>query len=105
MSTSKESRLKAKGWRTGSVRDFLGLSKEEAAYVELRHHLAKTLRDHRERQHLTQVGAAKLLKSSQSRVAKMEAGDATVSLDLMFKSLFKLGVSPTTLARAVGRCA
>ncbi len=105
MSTTKESRLKAKGWRTGSAQEFLGLSDEEAAYVELRHQLAKTFRDHRKRQHITQVGAANLLKSSQSRVAKREAGDATVSLDLMFRSLLKLGVSSTTLARAVGRCA
>ncbi len=105
MSASKETRLKAKGWRSGSVQDFLGLSNEEAAYVELRHQLARTFRDHRKRQQLTQVGAAKLLKSSQSRVAKMEAGDASVSLDLMFRSLLKLGVSSSTLARAVGRCA
>lgn len=105
MSTRKELSRKAKAWRTGSVQDFLGLSDEEAAYVELRHQLARTFRDHRKRQRLTQVGAAKLLKSSQSRVAKMEAGDATVSLDLMIRSLLKLGVSSTTLARAVGRCA
>jgi ribosome-binding protein aMBF1 (putative translation factor) len=105
MSNSKESRLKAKGWRTGTAQEFLGQSDEEAAYVELRHQLARTFRDHRKRQGLTQVGAAKLLKSSQSRVAKMEAGDATVSLDLMFRSLLKMGVSSSTLARAVGRCA
>jgi len=105
VSTRKELSRKAKAWRTGSVQDFLGLSDEEAAYVELRHQLARTFRDHRKRQRLTQVGAAKLLKSSQSRVAKMEAGDATVSLDLMIRSLLKLGVSSTTLARAVGRCA
>lgn len=105
MSSSKELRLKAKGWRTGSVQEFLGLSDEEAAYLELKHQLAKTLRNHRERQNLTQLGAAKLLRSSQSRVAKMEAGDASVSLDLLFRALLKLGVTSESLARAVRRCA
>lgn len=105
MGTTKEARLKAKGWRSGSAQEFLGLSDEEAAYVELRHQLARTFRDHRRRQQLTQLAAAKLLKSSQSRVAKLEAGDATVSLDLMFRSLLKLGVPMSTLARAVKRCA
>lgn len=47
MSSGKESRLKAKGWRSGSAQDFLGLSDEETAHVELRHRLARTFRDHR----------------------------------------------------------
>ena len=34
---------------------------------------------------------ARKLKSSQSRVAKMEAGAADVSLDLLFRGFFALG--------------
>lgn len=104
-SRAKESRLKAKGWKTGTVKEFLGLTDDEAAYVELKHQLAMILREERRRQRLSQEGAAKVLKSSQSRVAKMEAGDRTVSLDLLFRSLLRLGVSTETLARAVRRCA
>ena len=36
---------------------------------------------------------AKKLNSSQSRVAKLEAASADVSLDLMFRGLFALGGS------------
>ena len=103
--TTRSARLAAAGWRSGSTQDFLGLSDDEAAYIKLRMQLAKTLRVQRERAQLTQEDAAKLLGSSQSRIAKMESGDPTVSLDLLFRALFKLGVSGATLARAVRRCA
>jgi len=104
-STAKSARLAAAGWRSGSAQDFLGLSDEEAAYIELRIQLAKTLRAQRASAQLTLQAAAKILGSSQSRIAKMESGDPTVSLDLLFRALFKLGVSGETLARAVRRCA
>lgn len=99
---TKATRLRAAGWRSGSAEDFLGLTQEEARYVELRLRLASAFREYRQHRHLTQVAAAKLLRSSQSRVAKMEAGDATVSLDLLFRSLFRLGASHRVLVRAVG---
>jgi hypothetical protein len=41
-----------------------------------------------------------MLKSSQSRVAKMECGDPTVSLDLLVKSLLAIGVSKESIAKA-----
>ena len=105
MRTTKKSQVAHRGWRTGTVQDFLGLTDEEAAYVELRHQLAKSLRELRIRLNLTQIDAAKRLKSSQSRVAKMEAADATVSLDLLLRALLTLGASPEMLARTMRRCA
>jgi transcriptional regulator with XRE-family HTH domain len=57
------------------------------------------------RLNLTQIDAAKRLKSSQSRVAKMEAADANVSLDLLLRALLTLGASPEMLARTMRRCA
>ncbi len=105
MRTTKKSRAAKKGWRTGTVQEFLGLTDDEAAYVELRHQLAKALQELRIRLKLTQIDAAKRLKSSQSRVAKMEAADATVSLDLLLRALLALGASPEMLARAMRRCA
>jgi predicted XRE-type DNA-binding protein len=99
---TRDARLRAAGWRSGSAADFLGLREEEARYVELRMRLADAFREHRQHRHLTQLAAAKLLGSSQSRVAKMESGDATVSLDLLFRSLFRLGASRHVLVRALG---
>ena len=101
MQASKRRKLEKKGWRLGSAREFLGLSDEEAAYVELRLRLADSLRDRRTRRNLTQAAFAKLIQSSQSRVAKMEGGDPTVSLDLLIRALLALGASSQDLARTI----
>jgi DNA-binding XRE family transcriptional regulator len=99
MNTAKQKRLAAKGWRIGTASDFLGLSTEESAYVELKLRLSKHLRETRREKNLSQQQLAQLLKSSQSRVAKMEAGDPTVSLDLLVRSLLALGASRKALSR------
>ncbi len=99
--SARERRLAAMGWRTGTVKEFLNLTDEESAYVELKHQLAKALRTERTRQGMTQSSLAKLLKSSQSRVARMEAGDRTVSIDLLVRSHLRLGTATPALVRAV----
>lgn len=91
MKTVKRKRLEAAGWRVGTVRDFLDLTAAENELVEMRVALASGLRTRRERARLTQTALAKRLKSSQSRVAKMEAGDPTVSLDLLIRAHLTLG--------------
>jgi DNA-binding XRE family transcriptional regulator len=103
MRESKRRRLEAKGWRIGSPREFLRLSPQEAAFIEVKLRLADSLRQRRGRRDLTQAETAKLLKSSQSRIAKMEAGDPSVSLDLMVRCLIGLGASAGDLARAIAR--
>jgi len=70
--------------------------------VELKVHLSESLRNRRERHGLTQTDLAKMIRSSQSRVAKMEAGDPSVSLDLLVRSLLALGASKKELAKAIG---
>lgn len=102
MRRSKRQKLERKGWRIGSAQDFLGLSEQEAAYVELRLRLADSLRARRRTHNLTQTALARRIRSSQSRVAKMEGGDPTVSLDLLIRSLLALGASNRDLARAIG---
>jgi len=101
MDKRKLERLQAKGWRLGGAEEFLGLSPEEAAYVEVRLALSDNVRRMRVRKKISQVRLAKLLGSSQSRVAKIEAGDSTVSLDLMFRSLLALGASKKDLAKII----
>lgn len=102
MNASKRARLQNVGWRVGSTKEFLGLTDEEAAFAELKLRLAQALAARRKMRRLTQVRAARLLGSSQSRVAKMETADATVSADLLIRSLLKLGATPKDLARAIG---
>lgn len=101
MHESKRKQLEAKGWKVGGVEEFLQLSLEEAAYVELRLKLSDGLKKQRQQHNLTQVELAKRVKSSQSRVAKMEAGDPSISLDLLIRSLLALGVSNQDLARII----
>ena len=102
MREDKRKRLAAKGWTTGSAADFLGLSVAEERYVELRLRLSEGVRERRQRRHLTQTELARALRSSQSRVAKMEAGDPSVSLDLLVRSLLALGASNRDLAKLIG---
>jgi len=98
MNTQKRQKLEAHGWRVGSVDEFLGLSAAEAAYIELKLTLSSQLKQRRQQLQLTQVELAKRLKSNQSRVAKMEAGDPSVSVDLLVRSLLTMGLTTADLA-------
>jgi DNA-binding XRE family transcriptional regulator len=97
MNKSKAARLRKAGWRVSDAREFLDLSDEELGLIDLKLGFAEFLREQRRKRRLTQAQLAKLLGSSQSRVAKMEAGDASVSLDLMFRTAFGLGASAREL--------
>lgn len=99
MDKRKEEKLVKKGWKTGSVAEFLDLSAEESAYIEMKLALSEKLRERRRRNKLNLAELA--IESSQSRVAKMEAGDPTVSVDLLVKSLLALGVSKEELGRTI----
>ncbi len=101
MKKSKKERLEKAGWKVGSVEEFLDLSEEEVAFIEMKLALAKYLRDRRKRKKLTQNQLAHDIHSSQSRIAKMEAGDPSVSLDLLVRSLLSLGTSPKQLAEVI----
>jgi DNA-binding XRE family transcriptional regulator len=101
MKQSKRAELESRGWKIGSAEDFLGLSAEESAYIEMKLALSEKLKQRRQRKRMTQAELAKLVSSSQSRVAKMEAGDPSVSIDLLVKSLLALGVSKKELGRSI----
>jgi DNA-binding XRE family transcriptional regulator len=101
MDKAKRTRLEAKGWKVGTAAEFLDLSPEEAAYVEMKVALSKTLQVQRRKKKLTQNQLAHLLQSSQSRIAKMEAGDPSVSLDLLVRSLLALGIPKKSLLRSI----
>ncbi|MFH1010102.1 MAG: helix-turn-helix domain-containing protein [bacterium] len=101
MQKNKREKLEQKGWRVGNAEDFLDLTAEEIAFVEMKLSLCKSLKERRKKSAITQIELAKLLKSSQSRVAKMEAGDPTVSLDLLIRSLLAMGATPEDLAKVI----
>lgn len=103
MRADKRRRLERAGWRVGDAGDFLNLSQEERRFVDVKLALAEGLRRRREHLGLTQLQVASRFKSSQSRVAKMEAAHRSVSTDLLLKSLFRLGASPNEVARLVSK--
>jgi ribosome-binding protein aMBF1 (putative translation factor) len=100
MNSAKLKKLQAAGWRVGSDKDFLKLSDEKAMLVELKVSLAGALRQARAKQGLSQVELARRMRSSQSRVVKIEAGDASVSLDLIVRALLAAGATRRDLQRA-----
>ena len=101
MKEIKRAGLEAHGWRLGDAGEFLGLTPEEAALVETKLALSGSVRDRRTKLGLSQAELAKRLKSSQSRVAKIEAADPTVSADLLLRALFALGATPSDVASVI----
>jgi len=101
MDRKKKEALESKGYKLGSVEAYLGLSTEESEYIELKLALSEALIKRRKKSNLTQAQLAKILKSSQSRVAKMENGDPTVSVDLLVKSLLAMGANKKSIAKAI----
>lgn len=101
MRKAKQAALEADGWQVDSAEAFLGLTPAEAAVVELKLRLSDALRARRAKLRLSQEAVADRLGSSQSRVAKMEAGDASVSLDLLVRALVGLGATPDDVAKAI----
>jgi DNA-binding XRE family transcriptional regulator len=101
MDKRKRRKLAAAGWVVGSTKEFLGLTDAEAAYVDFKAALSGFLRSAREGKKLSQEAVARRIGSSQSRIAKMEAADASVSIDLLLRSLFSLGAQPSDIAKAL----
>jgi DNA-binding XRE family transcriptional regulator len=96
-------KLESAGWRVGEAGEFLGLSNAETSIVELKLGLASAVKLERNRRRMTQEQLGRLLGSSQSRVAKMEAGDPSVSIDLLVRSLLRMGASRKDVASYIAR--
>jgi DNA-binding transcriptional regulator YiaG len=101
MNSEKRKRLETVGWRVTTAKELLNLSDTDMIYIETKLALKDHLRELRRKKGVKQVELAKLMHTSQSRVAKMEAGDPTVTIDLIIRALFTLGATRKELARAV----
>jgi|OpeIllAssembly_1097287.scaffolds.fasta_scaffold1953824_1 predicted transcriptional regulator len=103
MKNTKRDRLQQAGWRLGSAQDFLKLTDDEMALIEMRLALGRSLKERRLASGLTQQELASRVDSSQSRIAKMESADPAVSIDLFVRSLLKLGATRQELGRIIAR--
>jgi DNA-binding XRE family transcriptional regulator len=101
MNERTRKRLEAAGARVTTVKEFLDLTDADMAFIEMKIALAKKLREYRQAAELTQEQVAKRVGSSQSRVAKMEAGDPAVTMDLLVGSLLRLGAKPQVVAETI----
>lgn len=103
MKANKRKALESAGWKVGSADEFLQLSPEESAYVEMKLALSRFLKEKRVKKRISQVAFAEKIQSSQSRVAKMESGDPSVSIDLLVKSLLAIGASKKEMANIISK--
>jgi DNA-binding XRE family transcriptional regulator len=101
MKEKKRELLEAHGWKVGDTQDFLSLTEEEQEYIDIKIALSEKVREARKRRQLTQKEIAAIIGSSQSRVAKIEAGDPSVSIDLQVKLLLALGVTREELGEVI----
>ncbi|MEZ4282866.1 MAG: helix-turn-helix transcriptional regulator [Myxococcota bacterium] len=101
MKAAKRKRLEADGWIVGDVKTFLGLSDSESEFIEMKLALAENLKQRRIQRGMTQKDLAERLSSSQSRVAKIEGGDESVSLDLLVRSLLTVGLTRREIAKVI----
>ncbi len=105
MRKEKRERLKRAGWKVGDTKDFLGLDDAEMAIIDIRVSLAAALKRRRLARSMSQAALARRIGSSQSRVAKMEAGDPSVSLDLLIRTLLTSGSTSEDIAQAIATAA
>lgn len=101
MDARTRKRLEGAGWTVSDAGEFLKLSEDEAAFIDLKLALADDLRSRRTAQNLTQRELADLVGSSQSRIAKMEAADWTVSIDLLLRTLLRIGADRKDIGRTL----
>ena len=101
MHASRRKKLEATGYRVGNAAEFLGLSPEEAALIDMKVKLSIQLVELRKKGRISQTALANMIGSSQSRVAKMEACDPSVSMDLMFKAAFALGADQEKIGKFI----
>jgi len=100
MNKAKRERLEAHGWKVGTVAEFLELTPEESALIEIKLALSRNLRQRREKQ-MTQAELAKKIRSSQPRIAKAEGGDGSVSIELLIRAMLATGATPKEIGKAI----
>lgn len=102
MNATKQKKLEQAGWSVGSASEFLQLNREDEVIIEMKLALASRLKELRKEQAITQKEFANRIGSSQSRIAKMEAADESVSMELLVRSLVALGSSPKQIGKVLG---
>jgi len=102
MEEAKRKKLEDKGWKAGTVSEFLNLTPEEAILIEIKLALSHCLKERRQKS-MTQMKLAEKLNSSQPRVAKAENGDASVSIELLIRAMLATGATPKEIGQVISQ--
>ncbi|MGG6265094.1 helix-turn-helix domain-containing protein [Leptolyngbya sp. AN03gr2] len=102
MDQEKQKRLEAKGWKVGTVSEFLELTSEENTLIEIKLALSQSLKARRQ-QNMTQADLAEKIHSSQPRIAKAENGDASVSIELLIRAMLATGATPQEIGSVIAK--
>ena len=102
MEEAKKRCLEEKGWKVGTVSEFLDLTPEETALIEIKLALCRHLKERRQRA-MTQTELAEKLHSSQPRIAKAENGDASVSIELLIRAMLATGATPQEIGQVIAQ--
>jgi DNA-binding XRE family transcriptional regulator len=100
MDKLKRESLEAKGWKIDTATEFLELTSEEAALVEIKLALSLNLKVRRQNL-MTQTDLANKIHSSQSRIANAENGDASVSIELLIRAMLATGATPQDIGQII----
>lgn len=100
MDQQKQKRLEAKGWKVGTVSEFLELTPEENTLIEIKLALSRNLKVRRQ-QVMTQTELAEKIHSSQPRIAMAENGDDSVSIELLIRAMLAIGVTPQEIGKVI----
>jgi DNA-binding XRE family transcriptional regulator len=93
-------KLESKGWKVGTVAEFLDLTPEEAVLVEIKLALSRRLKERRQAQ-MTQAELADKIHSRQPRIANAENGDASVSIEFLIRAILATGDSPQEIGKVI----
>jgi len=103
MTAETEERLRAGGWQITNVTEFLGLTPEEAAIIEIKLVLTEELKVRRKAARMTQTALAERIGSSQPRVAAIESGRSAPTIDMLLQAVFAVGMPPAAVAAVIER--
>lgn len=88
MNKTQAQRFERAGWKIGTAGQLLELTAAEQALIEMKLRLGDAVRALRTRNRLSQSALARLIGSSQPRVAKLENRHPEISLDMQMKAIF-----------------
>lgn len=98
MDAERKKKLEAAGWKFGDYADFLGMTPEEKAIVEIRLAATREMERLRAENPISQEELARRMGTKQPNVSKLFKNPGNATLDTLFRALLALGSTPKKIA-------